>query len=91
MMSMFRKLSCRRWTNKDQGRSSLLIGWWLGSGKSIDSLAKKVLRKGLPISVESIEHNIFDVADELVRLSEEAAQLDDRMQMLRDRLDALQG
>lgn len=157
--------------------------------KSIDSLAKKVLRKGLPISVESIEHNIFDVAgvrvvctfpkdiyaladalltqddvelielrdyaahpkesgyrslhliietpifleaekrlvkvevqlrtismnfwaslehqlrykknlspeeaasvaDELVRLSEEAAQLDDRMQMLRDRLGALQG
>lgn len=30
--------------------------------KSTDSLAKKLVRKGLPMSVESIEKNIFDVA-----------------------------
>ena len=30
--------------------------------KSTDSLAKKLARKGLPLSVESIEQNIYDVA-----------------------------
>lgn len=30
--------------------------------KSIDSLAKKVVRKGFPLSVESVEQNIYDVA-----------------------------
>lgn len=30
--------------------------------KSTDSLAKKLARKGLPLSVESIERNIYDVA-----------------------------
>lgn len=30
--------------------------------KSIDSLAKKMVRKGFPLTVESVERNIFDVA-----------------------------
>ncbi|MCI8367955.1 MAG: GTP pyrophosphokinase family protein [Eggerthellaceae bacterium] len=30
--------------------------------KSMDSLAKKLVRKGFPLSVESVERNIYDVA-----------------------------
>lgn len=36
--------------------------------KSTDSLAKKLARKGFPMSVDSIEQNIYDVARRARRL-----------------------
>jgi len=54
--------------------------------KSTDSLAKKLTRKGFPITVESVEKNIFDVAgvrvicsfpDDIYRLAELLTKQDD--------------